>query len=131
MIIQIKGVIKLNSNADFLILTLIMPKQQPTWNGELAEEQNTMAQGTYSWEHKGQKASLQIQWEQTKKAWAKTRKRNKEKPSQSKRRTEAREEAGPGETVGDNRSRKERKKRNRNGEKSQDKVSLKQPTPQT
>jgi hypothetical protein len=44
MIIQIKGVIKLNLNADFLILTLIMLKQQPTWNGELAKEQNTMAQ---------------------------------------------------------------------------------------
>lgn len=79
---------KLNSNADFLILTLIMPKQQPTWNGELAEEQNTMAQGTYSWEHNEQKASLQIQWEQTKKAWAKTRKWNKEKPSQDNKKEE-------------------------------------------
>lgn len=60
MIIQIKGVIKLNLNADFLILTLIMLKQQPTWNGELAKEQNTMAQGTYSWEHNEQKQACRF-----------------------------------------------------------------------
>lgn len=89
------------------------------------------AQGTYSWEHNEQKASLQIQWEQTKKAWAKTRKWNKESQANQKEEQKQGKKQVQEKQWETTEAEKKERKGIGTGKKSQDNVSLKQPTPQT